>query len=232
MCYADNGRSGHAPFLLATDLASRGLDIKGIETVINYEAPQTHEIYLHRVGRTARAGRKGTSCTLAAEPDRKVVKAAVKAAKSQGAVVRQRTIDPKDADAWQARCDALEDEIEDVLREEKEEKALQVTERAINRAENVVKYEDEIKARPRKTWFQSEKEKESAKRKGGEVLNGPADGEDGAGKAQRGKGGKLSNKKKKRLQDTDDRRTGKEWKKKKAAPAVPVKKGKGGKKRS
>ena len=74
-------RSGAASFLLATDLASRGLDIKGIETVINFEAPQSHEIYLHRVGRTARAGRSGRSCTLAAEPDRKVVKAAVKAAK-------------------------------------------------------------------------------------------------------------------------------------------------------
>jgi ATP-dependent RNA helicase DDX27 len=69
-------RDGKVSFLLATDLASRGLDIKGVDTVINYEAPQSHEIYLHRVGRTARAGRTGRACTLAAEPDRKVVKAA------------------------------------------------------------------------------------------------------------------------------------------------------------
>lgn len=52
-------REGHVNFLLATDLASRGLDIKGIETVINYDMPAQIAQYLHRVGRTARAGKGG-----------------------------------------------------------------------------------------------------------------------------------------------------------------------------
>ncbi|KAF2769421.1 DEAD-domain-containing protein, partial [Teratosphaeria nubilosa] len=180
-------RSGRAAFLLATDVASRGLDIKGIEVVINYEAPQTHEIYLHRVGRTARAGRKGISCTLAAEPDRKVVKLAVKAAKSHGAGVRQRTVDPADADAWQKRCDDLQEEVEAVLGEEKEDKLLQQTEKEITRAENNVVHREEILARPKKTWFESEKEKEAAKRRGREALNGVREE-----KKRAGKGGKLS----------------------------------------
>ncbi|KAK1808933.1 nucleolar DEAD-box protein required for synthesis of 60S ribosomal subunit [Friedmanniomyces endolithicus] len=211
-------RSGRASFLLATDLASRGLDIKGIETVINYEAPQSHEIYLHRVGRTARAGRKGISCTLAAEPDRRVVKAAVKAAKAQsGAQIRQRTVDPKDADTWQRRCDDLETDIEDVLREEKEEKVLQQTERTIVKAENIERYGDEIAARPKKTWFQSEKEKVAAKAKGGVVLNGESGGAGEEGGKKKPRTGKLSNKQKKRLQDKDDRKAGLEWKKTKGS---------------
>ena len=204
-------RAGRASFLLATDLASRGLDIKGIETVINYEAPQSHEIYLHRVGRTARAGRSGRSCTLAAEPDRKVVKAAVKAARSQGATVKQRTIDPSDADTWQSKIDGMDDEIEAVLREEKEQKVLANTERDLQKADNIMAHKDEIMARPKKTWFESESDKSAAKKKGFAALNGPAGGD--AVSANKEKKGKLSNKQKKKLMDKDERKEGREWKK-------------------
>lgn len=205
-------RSGKASYLLATDLASRGLDIKGIESVINYEAPQTHEIYLHRVGRTARAGRSGSACTLAAEPDRKVVKAAVKSGKAQGAQIRQRTVDLQDIEAWQSRVDAMEEEIEDVMREEKEDRAMQQVDRELTRADNIVKYEDEIKSRPKKTWFESEKDKQSAKEKGRTVLNGPTEPT-----TNRKEKRKLSNKEKKALQDRDDRKSGMEWKKSKTS---------------
>ena len=208
-------RTGKASFLLATDLASRGLDIKGIDTVINYEAPQSHEIYLHRVGRTARAGRTGRSCTLAAEPDRKVVKAAVKTGKAQGAQIRQRVVDPTDVDVWQARLVGLESEIEEVMREEKEEKALQQADREITRVDNIVKYENEIKARPKKTWFESEKDKKSSRQKGGVQLNGLSADDDAKAK-KKNQSGKLSNKQKKHLQDRDERSEGREWKKGKA----------------
>ncbi|KAF2485625.1 P-loop containing nucleoside triphosphate hydrolase protein [Neohortaea acidophila] len=210
-------RSGKASFLLATDLASRGLDIKGIETVINFEAPQSLEIYLHRVGRTARAGRSGRACTLAAEPDRKVVKAAVKSAKAQGAQIRQRTIEAHDADAWFEKVEGLQVEVEAILKEEKEERVLQSTERDLTRADNIVKYKEEILARPRKTWFESEKEKAAAKGKGAEALNGPL--EEGAAGRKKTKG-KLSNKQKKRLMDKDERREEGLWKKGKGAGAA------------
>ena len=47
--------------LVATDVASRGLDVKDISVVINYDMPNTVEDYVHRIGRTGRAGAKGLS---------------------------------------------------------------------------------------------------------------------------------------------------------------------------
>jgi ATP-dependent RNA helicase DDX42 len=56
---------GHLPILVATDLASRGLDIKNIKTVINFEVPRNIETHIHRIGRTGRMGDKeGTAITL------------------------------------------------------------------------------------------------------------------------------------------------------------------------
>ncbi|KAL9579805.1 MAG: hypothetical protein Q9212_004888, partial [Teloschistes hypoglaucus] len=161
-------REGTVTHLLATDVASRGLDIKGVDTVFNYSAPQSLNIYLHRVGRTARAGAKGRACTLAAEEDRKVIKQIVKSARSQSqsqknnnnnAKIVSRAVDLALVEKCQSRIDALGTEIEAILREEKEMKLLNETERDIRKGENLVEHEDEIKARVKRTWFLSEREK-------------------------------------------------------------------------
>jgi superfamily II DNA/RNA helicase len=49
--------------LLATDIASRGLDISNVTHVINYDLPETYEDYVHRIGRTGRANQKGKALT-------------------------------------------------------------------------------------------------------------------------------------------------------------------------
>jgi ATP-dependent RNA helicase DeaD len=62
-------REGDVELLVATDVASRGLDVLGVSHVVNYHVPPTPEDYVHRVGRTARAGRAGTAMTLVAPAD-------------------------------------------------------------------------------------------------------------------------------------------------------------------
>jgi ATP-dependent RNA helicase RhlE len=57
-------RSGRVRVLVATDVAARGIDVDDISFVVNYEVPATAEDYIHRVGRTARAGRDGAALTL------------------------------------------------------------------------------------------------------------------------------------------------------------------------
>lgn len=57
-------RDGHINILVATDLAARGIDVKEISYVVNYHLPDVYEAYVHRSGRTARAGAKGLSLTV------------------------------------------------------------------------------------------------------------------------------------------------------------------------
>lgn len=59
----DEFKSDGIQILLATDVASRGLDIENVSHVINYDAPETHEDYIHRIGRTGRAGKRGIALT-------------------------------------------------------------------------------------------------------------------------------------------------------------------------
>ena len=57
-------KSGHAAILIATDVAARGIDVDNVEAVFNFDVPEDIEYYVHRIGRTGRAGKKGRSFTL------------------------------------------------------------------------------------------------------------------------------------------------------------------------
>ncbi len=62
-------RSGAVPILVATNVAARGLDVSGIEAVINYELPESAEMFTHRTGRTGRMGREGVAITFLTSED-------------------------------------------------------------------------------------------------------------------------------------------------------------------
>ncbi|MBI3437780.1 MAG: DEAD/DEAH box helicase [Proteobacteria bacterium] len=69
----DRFRSGDLQFLIASDVAARGLDIPDVSHVFNYEPPRHAEDYVHRIGRTGRAGKQGASFTLVARSDGKSI---------------------------------------------------------------------------------------------------------------------------------------------------------------
>ncbi len=64
-------RAGNINILVATDVAARGIDVNDVEAIINYDLPQEDEIYVHRIGRTGRAGKKGMSLSFITKRGRK-----------------------------------------------------------------------------------------------------------------------------------------------------------------
>ena len=68
-------KAGTNPVLIATDIAARGIDVPGVELVVNYELPNVPESYVHRIGRTARAGASGAAVSFCAGEEVKLLRA-------------------------------------------------------------------------------------------------------------------------------------------------------------
>ncbi|PPD67516.1 hypothetical protein GOBAR_DD35613 [Gossypium barbadense] len=80
-------KSGRSPIMTATDVAARGLDVKDIKCVINYDFPSSLEDYVHRIGRTGRAGAKGTAFTFFTQANAKYARDLIKLLQDAGQVV-------------------------------------------------------------------------------------------------------------------------------------------------
>ncbi|PSS31244.1 DEAD-box ATP-dependent RNA helicase [Actinidia chinensis var. chinensis] len=149
-------RKQQVEFLIATDVAARGLDIIGVQTVINFVCPRDLTGYVHRVGRTARAGREGYAVTFVTDNDRSLLKAIAKRA---GSKLKSRIVAEQSITKWSQIIEQMEDQVAEILQEEREEMALRKAEMEATKAENMIAHRDEILSRPKRTWFVTEKEK-------------------------------------------------------------------------
>ena len=87
----DNFKSGATRILVATDIAARGIDVEGVSHVVNYELPDVPEAYVHRIGRTARAGKSGRAISLCDNGERPLLRQIEKLTRQTLAFTDRRT---------------------------------------------------------------------------------------------------------------------------------------------
>jgi ATP-dependent RNA helicase DDX27 len=121
-------------FLLATDLASRGLDIKEVKTVVNFELPTHLTKYIHRIGRTARAGSVGTSLTICNDSECLELK---RMSKKTGDKLFKLNVNDEAVKKFQQTIQGLYREIGAILTEEREEQVMRKADMELKKLENM-----------------------------------------------------------------------------------------------
>lgn len=144
-------QKGEVDYLIGTDVISRGLDIPNVRTVINFSFPTEPKRYLHRIGRTARAGQHGIAVNLCNEEERKELK---KLTRKLNQNMNTFTVQNKFVENY---FDLIVNKLDEVVKtaqcELDQAKEMKEAMRDIERSNNMIKYKEEIMSRPKKEWF-------------------------------------------------------------------------------
>ena len=154
----DDFQKGNVDFLLATDIAGRGIDIEKVKCVINFQMPLIGERYIHRVGRTARKGYVGEAITICDDKERLLIKKIFKKEKVD-IKLKPIKISNEDIKVLYKKIIRIKNDIENKLIEEKTEKQFDLAEKDIEKTMNIKIHQKEIQNRPKKIWYQSTKDK-------------------------------------------------------------------------
>jgi ATP-dependent RNA helicase DDX27 len=126
--------NGDVQFLMASDVAALGLDITGVEDVVNYNMPGEMNQYVHRVGRTARKGRAGRAVSLIGEANRELMKEVIKQSQKP---VQKRTIPEAAIETAESMIDSVAAKVAEQMQTERETYPIEKTDQAIAGAREV-----------------------------------------------------------------------------------------------
>ena len=157
-------QKGNAKFLIATDIAGRGIDIEKVKCVINFQMPLIGERYIHRVGRTARKGYVGEAITICDDKERLLIKKIFKKEKVDIKVKPIKINNDEIKDLYK-KIIKIKDEIDNKIIDEKAEKQFEMAEKDIEKTMNIKLHQNEIQNRPKKIWYETTKEKRKKAKK-------------------------------------------------------------------
>lgn len=145
-------KSGVCPVLIATSVAARGLDVKQLKLVVNYDAPNHLEDYVHRAGRTGRAGNTGTAVTFVTEEQENCAPGIAKALEQSGQPVPERLEQMRKAWREKVKAGKAKDQSgfggKGLERLDKEREAARLRERKTHKAEGEDEEDNKDEAKP------------------------------------------------------------------------------------